>query len=51
MLNIGWLALAIKGFFVKNEFKWANHMFIYSLLYLTIIFFLMIIITLPNNLL
>ncbi len=50
-LNIGWLILAIKGFFVRDDYKWANQMFVYSLLYLTIIFFSMIIITLPSNLL
>ncbi|WP_058306991.1 heme o synthase [Gracilibacillus massiliensis] len=51
ILNIGWFVLAIKGFFAKDDYKWANQMFIYSLLYLTIIFFSMIIITFPSNLL
>ncbi|WP_066192804.1 MULTISPECIES: heme o synthase [Gracilibacillus] len=51
ILNIGWLVLSIKGFFVKDNDKWANKMFIYSLFYLMIIFLSMIVITLPNNLL
>lgn len=51
ILNIGWLALALKGIFTQDNKKWSNQMFIYSLLYLTIIFFGMIIITLPANLL
>ncbi|WP_163579630.1 heme o synthase [Gracilibacillus saliphilus] len=51
ILNIGWLALAIKGLFTIDNKKWSNQMFVYSLLYLTAIFFSMIIITLPSNLL
>lgn len=35
VLGIGWLALAIKGFFAKDDMKWARQMFFYSLLYLT----------------
>ncbi|MGY0692261.1 heme o synthase [Virgibacillus sp. FSP13] len=45
LLNVGWLALGICGFFMKNDLKWANLMFIYSLNYLTIIFLLMVIVT------
>ncbi|GGB44878.1 protoheme IX farnesyltransferase [Lentibacillus populi] len=45
LLNVGWLALGIGGFFMKNDLKWANLMFIYSLNYLTIIFLLMVIVT------
>ncbi|MCR2823508.1 heme o synthase [Lederbergia panacisoli] len=46
-LNIGWLVLAIRGFFTKNDLKWAHANFLYSVNYLTIIFLLMIIITIP----
>lgn len=35
VLGIGWLALAVKGFFAKNDLKWARQMFFYSLIYLT----------------
>ncbi|MDX8044897.1 heme o synthase [Gracilibacillus sp. S3-1-1] len=53
ILNIGWLALGIKGLFVKvkDNARWSNLMFMYSLLYLTVIFLSMIIITFPANLL
>lgn len=37
-LNVGWLTLAFKGFKAKDELKWANKMFIYSLNYMTILF-------------
>ncbi|MFD1849178.1 heme o synthase [Oceanobacillus bengalensis] len=47
ILNIGWLILGFKGFYVKDDIKWANIIFIYSLNYLTIIFLLMIVVTLP----
>lgn len=43
ILNIGWLVLAISGFYTKNDLKWANKMFIYSLNHMTILFVLMII--------
>ena len=42
-LNIGWLYLALKGFKVKEDLKWATAMFIYSLNYMTILFVAMII--------
>lgn len=45
LLNVGWLAMGISGFFMKNDLKWANWMFIYSLNYLTIIFLLMVAVT------
>lgn len=35
VLGIGWLALAVKGFFAKDDLKWARQMFFYSLIYLT----------------
>ncbi|MGG0645238.1 heme o synthase [Sporosarcina gallistercoris] len=43
LLNIGWLLLALKGFRVKDDLKWATSMFIYSLNYMTILFVSMII--------
>jgi protoheme IX farnesyltransferase len=46
-LNVGWLILAISGLFAKDDLKWANKIFIYSLNYLIILFPLMIIVTLP----
>ncbi|MFD1360216.1 heme o synthase [Lentibacillus salinarum] len=46
LLNVGWLALGISGFFTKNDLKWANKIFIYSLNYLTILFLLMVVVTL-----
>ncbi|ASK63616.1 protoheme IX farnesyltransferase [Virgibacillus phasianinus] len=45
LLNVGWLALGIKGLFMKNDLKWANMMFIYSLNYLTILFLMMVVVT------
>lgn len=47
LLNVGWLFLSIRGFFVKNDLKWANIMFIYSLNYLMIMFGAMVIVTIP----
>ncbi|MFJ8261663.1 heme o synthase [Rummeliibacillus sp. NPDC094406] len=42
-LNLGWFILAISGFKAKDDLKWANKMFIYSLNYMTILFVSMII--------
>ena len=47
LLNIGWLAVSIYGFFTKNDHKWANVIFLYSVNYITILFLMMIIVTLP----
>lgn len=47
MLNIIWLFIAISGLFGKDDKKYADTMFFYSLTYLTIVFGLMILITLP----
>jgi heme o synthase len=46
ILNIGWLALGIYGYKIKDDIKWAKLMFVYSLQYLTIIFVAMVIVTL-----
>ncbi len=43
MLGAGWLALAIYGFLIKDDMKWARLMFLYSLNYLTIFFILIVI--------
>ena len=48
LLNLTWLIIGLKGFFSKNDLKWANSMFGYSLLYLTIFFLAVIVITIPS---
>lgn len=48
ILNIGWVFLAIRGFFMDDVKKWARHIFIYSLNYLTILFLMMILVTLSD---
>lgn len=45
ILNIGWLIMGISGFFMKSDLKWANMIFLYSLNYLTIMFLMMVIVT------
>lgn len=45
VLNIVWLVIGISGFYAKNDIKWANIMFVYSLNYLTIFFLMMVIVT------
>ncbi|AXI11083.1 protoheme IX farnesyltransferase [Oceanobacillus sp. 143] len=47
ILNAAWLALAIRGFYMKDNYKWANWNFLYSVNYMTILFLLMIFVTLP----
>ncbi|WML49385.1 heme o synthase [Neobacillus sp. PS3-34] len=46
VLNLGWLALGIYGYKIKDDIKWAKLMFVYSLQYLTIMFVAMVIVTL-----
>ncbi len=46
IMNLIWIVISIKGFFVKDNMKWANQMFYYSLTYLTVVFGGMIIVTL-----
>ncbi len=43
--NIGWLALGLAGYKMKDEIKWSRLMFVYSLNYLTILFVAMVIVT------
>ena len=45
ILGLGWLALGIAGYYMKDDLKWAKYMFIYSLNYLTILFVLMVVVT------
>lgn len=47
IMNVGWLALGISGFFVKDDLKWANKMFLYSVNYVLFFFLLAIVVTLP----
>jgi len=46
LFNLGWLALSLSGFKMKDDLKWAKWMFVYSLNYLTILFVAMVIATL-----
>ncbi|MBM7692406.1 protoheme IX farnesyltransferase [Peribacillus deserti] len=45
ILNIGWLTMALMGYRMKDDLKWAKLMFVYSLNYLTILFVAMVIVT------
>lgn len=45
LLNLAWLALAIKGFFVKDDVKWARANFVVSVNYIAILFIAMVIVT------
>jgi heme o synthase len=47
VLNIGWLIVSFSGFFMKNDLKWAQWNFLYSVNYITILFLTMVIVTLP----
>ncbi|MDV2888605.1 protoheme IX farnesyltransferase, partial [Alkalihalophilus pseudofirmus] len=38
LMNVGWLAVSIYGFFAKDDKKWANVMFLCSVNYITILF-------------
>ena len=44
-LNIGWIVIAIRGLFSKNDIKWANTIFLYSVNYLMILFVVMMMVT------
>jgi protoheme IX farnesyltransferase len=43
VLGLVWAGSMVFGFYAKNEIKWANWMFFYSIAYLTVLFLLMII--------
>src|SRR5690625_3976189 len=47
ILNIGWLIYTIRGFFMDDDITWANYMFYFSLTYLSVLFILMFLATLP----
>ncbi|PYZ92286.1 protoheme IX farnesyltransferase [Salipaludibacillus keqinensis] len=47
ILNVAWLAMSIYGFYTKNDMAWSRIMFLYSVNYLTILFVMMVVITLP----
>ncbi|HLS06632.1 MAG TPA: heme o synthase [Bacillota bacterium] len=47
LANLIWLVVGLRGFFVKDDVKWANTIFYFSLSYLTIFFALLIGFTLP----
>lgn len=44
LLGSGWLILGLAGLKMKDDLKWAKHMFIFSLNYLTVMFVLMVIV-------
>jgi heme o synthase len=45
LLNVIWCLVSVWGFFVKDTLKWANVNFIYSVNYITLVFFFMIVVT------
>jgi heme o synthase len=46
VLGVGWLVLGLYGlFYIKDDLKWARLMFVYSLNYMTILFVLMVLVT------
>jgi protoheme IX farnesyltransferase len=45
LLNVAWLVIAIRGLFTKNDIKWANQIFFYSVNYLMILFVMMMLVT------
>ncbi|WP_347862897.1 heme o synthase [Salimicrobium sp. PL1-032A] len=47
VLSVGWFVLALAGFFMKDDKKWATWMFVYSLNYLTVLFLTMVLVTMP----
>ncbi|MFC3040650.1 heme o synthase [Virgibacillus xinjiangensis] len=47
ILNAAWLVLSIRGLFTDEHRKWAYWNFLYSVNYLTIVFMLSILVTLP----
>jgi protoheme IX farnesyltransferase len=45
LMNLAWIAIAVHGLFTKDDVKWANTTFIYSVNYLMILFILMMLVT------
>lgn len=46
LLNIGWIVLSFRGFYSKDDKKWARWMFLYSVNYISLLFLLMVFVTL-----
>ncbi|MBD8004734.1 heme o synthase [Bacillus norwichensis] len=46
LMNLAWLGLVIRGFFVKDDIKWARINFVVSVNYIAIIFIMMFLVTL-----
>jgi heme o synthase len=47
LLNLIWLGISFKGLFTNNDQKYAYVSFLYSVNYITILFLLMVLVTLP----
>lgn len=47
LLNIGWIIIGFRGFFMNDNVKWAQMIYVYSLSYLMLLFLMMIVMTLP----
>ncbi len=45
ILNLGWFILSLYGFKMRDSIKWARLMFVYSLNYMTILFVVMIVVS------
>jgi protoheme IX farnesyltransferase len=45
ILGIVWFVMSIRGFYAKDDVIWAKKYFIYSIIYLTLMFVGMIVIT------
>lgn len=42
LMNLGYIGASVYGFYAKDDFKWANVMFLYSVNYMTLLFGMMI---------
>lgn len=47
LMTLGFLGVAVFGFYAKDDMKWARVLFLYSVNYITLIFLLAVIVTLP----
>ncbi|EGQ21829.1 heme o synthase [Mammaliicoccus sciuri] len=45
LMNVGYIAASIYGFYAKDNHKWAHVMFLYSVNYMTLLFMMMILLT------
>ncbi|MGM8364465.1 heme o synthase [Virgibacillus sp. W0181] len=48
ILNVVWIVIGVRGFFLKDDIKWANMNFYYSLIYLVVLLFTMMVVTYPG---